>query len=220
MAGSGEGWLRDNAPTAMFSHGVGPAVMFAYISGRNIKSMITGTLLAFLLISFTLVFALRSVKFGGLSLIPNLAPTALAFGVWGILVGQVNLGLSVVITMTLGIVVDDTVHFLSKYLRARREQGLNASDAIRYAFSSVGMALVATSLILVGGFLVLAQSAFDLNASMSRMAAITIVFALLADFLLLPSLLMKLDAGKPGMVFKKDGERQREVLSTKVQDTS
>ena len=82
------------------------------------------------------------------------------------------------------------------------------------------MALVATSLILVGGFLVLAQSAFDLNASMSRMAAITIVFALLADFLLLPSLLMKLDAGKPGMVFKKDGERQREVLSTKVQDTS
>jgi predicted RND superfamily exporter protein len=117
----------------------------------------------------------------------------MAFGLWAITVGQVGLALSVVTGMTLGIVVDDTVHFLSKYLRARREKGLDAPDAVRYAFSTVGLALVATSVVLALGFLVLTKSAFALNADMGLMTAVTIVFALLADFLLLPPLLMALD---------------------------
>ena len=66
----------------------------------------------------------------------------LAFGLWGLLVGEVGLSLSVVTAMSLGIVVDDTVHFLSKYLRARREQGLDSPTAVRYAFHTVGIALV------------------------------------------------------------------------------
>ena len=68
--------------------------------------------------------------------------------------------------MTMGIVVDDTVHFLSKYLRARREKSLAAPDAIRYAFSSVGRALWVTSAVLVAGFIVLAQSTFKQNSDM------------------------------------------------------
>jgi len=96
--------------------------------------------------------------------------------------------------MTLGIVVDDTVHFLSKYLRARREKGLGCEDAVRYAFSTVGLALVVTSLVLVAGFMVLTFSAFTLNSSMALMTAVTIVFALIADFLLLPPLLMAFDS--------------------------
>jgi predicted RND superfamily exporter protein len=93
----------------------------------------------------------------------------------------------------LGIVVDDTVHFLSKYLRARREQGMNAEDAVRYAFNTVGVALLVTTIVLVAGFLVLAQSTFKLNSDMGLLTSITIAFALLADFLFLPPLLMKLD---------------------------
>jgi predicted RND superfamily exporter protein len=84
--------------------------------------MLLGTTIALVLISIILVFALRSVKIGLLSLVPNLIPAALAFGAWGLVVGQVGLALSVVTGMTLGIVVDDTVHFLSKYLRARRKK--------------------------------------------------------------------------------------------------
>jgi predicted RND superfamily exporter protein len=96
--------------------------------------------------------------------------------------------------MTLGIVVDDTVHFLSKYLRARREKGLSSEDAVRYAFSTVGLALVVTSIVLVAGFIVLTFSAFALNSNMAVMTAVTIVFALVADFMLLPPLLMALDS--------------------------
>jgi len=117
----------------------------------------------------------------------------MAFGLWGLLVGQVGLALSVVTGMTLGIVVDDTVHFLSKYLRARREEGLAPPDAVRYAFHTVGTALFTTSAVLIAGFLVLTRSPFELNSGMGLLTAITIALALFADFLLLPTLLMTLD---------------------------
>ena len=186
-------WLAENAPHIVAAHAASPNLMFAHISSRNIVSMLTGTTLALVLISALLVVALRSVKIGLVSMVPNLVPAAMAFGLWGMLVGQVGLALSIVTGMTLGIVVDDTVHFLSKYLRARREKGLNAEEAVRYAFSTVGLALVATSVVLALGFLVLTKSAFVLNADMGLMTAVTITFALIADFLLLPVLLMKLD---------------------------
>jgi predicted RND superfamily exporter protein len=168
-------------------------MMFAYIGKRNIISMLTGTSIALVLISLILIFALRSVKIGLISLIPNLAPAAMGFGLWGLLYGQVGLGLSIVAGLTLGIVVDDTVHFLSKYLRARREQGMNSQDAVRYAFHTVGVALLVTTIVLVAGFLVLSQSSFKLNSDMGLLTSITIALALLADFLFLPPLLMKLD---------------------------
>jgi predicted RND superfamily exporter protein len=185
-------WLRSNAPE-MQANGASPSVMFAHIGYRNIRSMLTGTSVALVLISLTLVVALRSFKIGLISLVPNLAPAAMGFGLWGLLDGEVGLGLSIVTGMTLGIVVDDTVHFLSKYLRARREQNLTPPDAVRYAFSTVGTALWVTSLVLIAGFLVLTQSPFKLNADMGLLTAITIAFALAADFLFLPPLLMKVD---------------------------
>ncbi len=189
-------WLRSNVPDYMFSYGVGPAVMFAYISDRNIISMLKSTTAALILISFSLMLALRSTKFGLLSLLPNLVPATLAFGAWGLTVGEINMATSVVAGMTLGIIVDDTVHFLSKYLRARREKGMDSKDAVRYAFSTVGVALVVTSVILVAGFVILSFSAFTMNSGMGKLTALTIVFALLADFLFLPPLLMRIDKGE------------------------
>ena len=186
-------WLRDNVQASMQNDGASPTIMFSNIGERNIKSMLFGTTIALILISLILIFALGSLKIGLLSLIPNLIPAALAFGLWGIMVGQIGLALSVVIGMTLGIVVDDTVHFLSKYLRARREKGLDAQDAVRYAFNTVGLALVVTSIVLISGFFVLSFSAFQLNSDMAVMTAVTIIFAIVADFLLLPPLLMALD---------------------------
>ncbi|HID45580.1 MAG TPA: RND transporter, partial [Chromatiaceae bacterium] len=184
-------WLKDNAPEYMQTHGASPSVMFAHIGHRNIRAMLKGTTVALVLISLILMFSLRSVRIGLVSLIPNLAPIGMAFGLWGILVGQVGLALSVVSGMTIGIVVDDTVHFLSKYLRARREQGLTPEKAVRYAFHTVGTALWVTTLVLMLGFGVLAFSDFELNAGMGLLTAITIGLALFADFFFLPPLLMK-----------------------------
>jgi len=189
-------WLTTNAPAEMKTSGVSPSIMFAHIGKKNIMSMLTGTTVALVLISFILMIALRSVKIGLISLIPNLIPAAMAFGIWGLIVGEVGLALSIVTGMTLGIVVDDTVHFLSKYLRARREQHKTPEESVRYAFLTVGTALWITSLALMAGFYLLSFSTFKLNSGMGLLTAITIAIALIVDFLLLPPLLMKLDGKK------------------------
>lgn len=185
-------WMQQNTPDIL-TYGASPSLMFAHIGERNIRSMLVGTVVALVLISLILVLALRSLRYGLLSLIPNLAPAGMAFGLWGLVDGEVGLSLSVVTAMTLGIVVDDTIHFLSKYLRARREKGLSAEAAVRYAFHTVGEALWITSLALIGGFLVLSTSSFELNAGMGVLVSIVIAFALIADFLFLPPLLMRLN---------------------------
>lgn len=191
-----QAWMEANTPEYFRAAGTSPTIMFAHIGHRNIRSMLEGTMIALVLISAILIVALRDLRVGALSLVPNLVPIATAFGLWGMFVGQIGLALSVVSGMTLGIVVDDTVHFLSKYLRARREKGLGAEDAVRYAFSTVGTALWVTSLVLVLGFGILAFSKFELNAGMGLLTAITIALALLADFLFLPTLLMKFGVRK------------------------
>lgn len=185
-------WMAENIPE-LKAVGVSPTIMFAHIGMKNIISMLTGTTVALVLISLILVFALGSWRYGLLSLIPNLIPAGMSFGIWALIDGEIGMALSVVTAMTLGIVVDDTIHFLSKYLRARREQGLDAEDAVRYAFSTVGVALWVTSVALVAGFLVLSTSSFKLNSSMGLLTAIVIAVALIVDFLLLPPLLIKWD---------------------------
>ena len=192
-----QAWLTENAP-AMAAQGTGLSLIFSYISESNINSMLLGSTLALVVISFILIFALRSFRIGLISLVPNLVPAAMAFGLWGYISGDVGLAIAVVVAMTLGIVVDDTVHFLSKYLRARRENGMDPSEATRYAFSTVGMALWVTSVTLVAGFGALAFSGFKVNADMGLLSAVTIAMALIADFLFLPTLLMKLDTRRSG----------------------
>ncbi len=184
-------WMREHLPPHMQAVGSSPAVMFSHIGATNIRFMLEGTVVAMVLISLILVGAFRSLRLGLLSLVPNMVPMGMAFGIWGVLVGQVGLAMSVVTGMTLGIVVDDTVHFMSKYLRARREQGLDGPAAVRYAFSTVGKALWVTTLVLALGFLVLAFSGFELNSGMGILTTLTIVLALFADFLYLPVLLLK-----------------------------
>lgn len=186
-------WLAANVPEEMRSEGSGSFIMFAHISERNINTMLFGTLSALVLISLSLIIFLRTVKFGLASLVPNLAPAGMAFGIWAVVIGEANVAISIVTAMSLGIVVDFTVHFLSKYLRARREGGRSPEDAVRYAFNTVGMALWVTSLVLIVGFLVLSQSGFLLNSWMGILTAITIAIALIADFFYLPPILMKLE---------------------------
>ena len=201
----GEVWLRENAPDYMHVNAASPTVMFAHISERNIKSMLGGTLVAVLAISLLLGIALKSVRFGLISLIPNITPAVLGFGFWSLLYGEMGLSLAMVSGMTLGIVVDDTVHFLSKYLRARREKGLNGEEAVRYAFQTVGKALVVTTIILTIGFYILGMSSFRMNSWMGQLTAIVIAFALIADFILLPAFLLVVD-----------GKRNRKSVQNKV----
>ena len=198
LENSAQEWLRKNAPPEMASHGASPLIMFSHIAMRNIDSMMKGTALALLLISAILIAVLRSFKLGLISTIPNMVPMIMTFGIWGWMVGEIGLAVSVVAPVALGIIVDDTVHFLSKFRRARMELGKSTEEAVRYSFHTVGTALFLTSIILVCGFLVLTFSGFRMNVQLGFMTTISILCALLADFLFLPALLMKLDRATTG----------------------
>ncbi|MEM6579631.1 MAG: MMPL family transporter [Pseudomonadota bacterium] len=185
-------WLEENTPD-IASRGTGQSLSFANIGLRNIHSMLYGSLVAIILISICLIIAFRSIKFGIVSLIPNLFPAFVTLGLWSIFVGEVNIAASVVFSITLGIIVDDTTHFLVRYRQARLIHSLSAEDAIRYTFNSVGGALVTTSVALAAGFFVLVASDFSVNSTSGLLVALTIFMAILLDLLWLPTLLIKAD---------------------------
>ena len=185
-----DAWMTENLPSYMHAKPTSAAVMFTYISERNMQNMVVGTLIAILAIALIMMFALRSVRLGTLSLVPNGLPILTTFGAWALLVGEVGFSVATVASISLGIIVDDTVHFLSKYVRARDEKLLNVEDSIRYAFRNVGVAIVVNTIILTAGFLVMTTSAFKMNGDLGLMTILSIVGALILDFLFLPALLL------------------------------
>ncbi|HUR40941.1 MAG TPA: MMPL family transporter [Verrucomicrobiae bacterium] len=188
-------WLHENAPN-LETHGTGPPVMFSHIAKRNIESNFLSLPLCMAGISLLLLPGLRSWRFGLLTLVPNLVPLGMAFGIWALVSGQIIFTMAVVVNMVVGIIVDDTIHFLSKYLRAKRELGLAPEPAVRYAFHEAGSAMLVTTAILASGFAILSMSAFLPNATMSLLTTIAIVVALPVDLLLLPLLVLWIDREK------------------------
>jgi len=182
-------WLADNAPHVDAVQATGLDMMFAHINHRNIRSTLKGIAVALVLISVVLIFALRSVRLGLLSMVPNFAPALIAYGIWGLTVGHVDLAISIVSALSLGIVVDDTVHFISKYRRAVVEKALSTAEGVRYAYRTVGVAMIITTVVLVAGFSVLGFSAFNPSRETGVLLAITLTIALVMDLLLLPPLL-------------------------------
>lgn len=203
-----EQWVRDNLPVYMHARATGLDLLFGSVARRNMISMLSGTLTALLLISALILVALRSVRYGLLSLLPNVLPAAMAFGIWGLVNGEIGLSVSIVACITLGIVVDDTIHFLSKYVRAKREKQLPTEEAVLYSFRTVGVALVSTSIILVANFGVLAFSSFYPSQSLGMLTSITILVALVVDFLFFAPLLLVLDEWLTRQIVLLKGVRQ------------
>lgn len=166
------------------------------LSGRlsidSAKSMVVATGTAVVAVSLVLLLVLRDLRLGLIALVPNLLPMVAAFALWGALVGNVSFAATIVATLTFGIVVDDTIHFLTRY-KVLREGGLSPESAARAAVSTVGAALVVTSFALIAGFAAFGWSGFLVNQHFGLLSAFTIGFALLADILFLPPLLVWLD---------------------------
>lgn len=190
-------WIEENLPSYMHTRGVGFDLLLGELSHENGQGMLVGTALALVVVSMLLVISLRSFKYGLMSMFPNLFPALISFGIWGLIDGQIGISVSIVACMTLGIVIDNTVHFLSKYTRAKAEQGFSTIEACRYAFNTVGVALFATTLVLASNFGMMALSHYYPNASMGLLTAITVVIALAVNFFFFVPLLLFLDRDPP-----------------------
>ncbi len=187
-------WLRKNAPTLADTPGTGLSVAFAHVSERNSVAMLTGNIVAIATISVLLALAWGSLGMGLFSLLPNLLPIGMVFGLWGYFAGEINLAISVVGAMVLGIVVDDTVYILTKYIEARRE-GKDVITSVASVYTGVGLSLLVTTVVIAAGFAVLATSSFAVNANLGMLALCVVVVALIYDFLLVPAILIAF-AGK------------------------
>jgi len=187
-------WLDANAPEGFKAVATGPDYMFSKITFRTISSMLGGLVVAIILISLCLIAALKSWKLGALSLIPNVIPLFMTFGLWAIFVGEIGLISSSVSVIGLGLIIDDTVHFLSKYQRARQVLNYDFKAAIDYAFARVASAILVTSILLMSGFAILGLSTFKPNMEMGILTSLTIGFALIVTFFLLPAILYWFDS--------------------------
>ena len=189
-----QAWFQQNAPE-LATQATGVAVVGAHSIQRNIEGMLLGTIVAMAIVSLLLLLIFKSVRLGLISLIPNFVPAAMAMGLWGYVVGEVGNAAAVVTAIAFGIIVDDTIHFMTKYVRARKS-GLLPSESVQSAFLTVGKALVATTAIFALGFMVFGASGMSTNQALGLLVGITVIIALLADFLFLPPLLMVLDGAK------------------------
>jgi predicted RND superfamily exporter protein len=194
-AEAGNAWLKANAPTHAAT-ATGMSLVYSWLTVRNIQAMLLGTVISILAVSLIMAAALRNWFLGWISLLINLAPAAIAFGVWSLTGSEVNLAISVVTSITYGIVTDDTVHTMTKYRWARRILGMSPFDAARETLTYTGGAVILASLALSLGFALLGFSSFNITSVMGTLAALIIAIAALAELLLLPGLLILFDRGK------------------------
>jgi len=187
-------WLEKNeVPGVEVSDAIGLDVAFGNIARSNTQSMLWGTLAAFAVISLILAMANKSLKYGLISLLPNITPAFLAFGVWALTVDQVGLATSAVVAMAIGIIVDDTIHFLTKYRYAKETLGKSVQSSLEYAYGTVGVAMVISTVILASGFIVLGFSPFEPTSHLGNLLALTIVSALVFDLIFIPCFLYIFD---------------------------
>lgn len=170
--------------------GTGIPLMFANLSERNIKSMLMGIAFALVVVSVVITIAFKSLKLGFISFIVNILPIILGFGVWGWMYQYVGVSLTVVAAIAFGIVVDDSIHFITKYNKEMNEKNENLVTALKATYVGVGGALIMTSSILVMGFATLSFSEFQPTWGLGLISVIMIFIALFYDFLLLPALLV------------------------------
>ncbi|MBL4795412.1 MAG: MMPL family transporter [Pseudomonadales bacterium] len=191
LANSAEKWFEDNAPHLKVSAS-GTSLTFAEIGLTLITNMMGGALFTIFVITVVMTIAFRSLRIGIFSLLPNIIPAIIAFGIWGLSVGKIDIAAASTFSLSLGIVVDDTIHFLFKYIESRKE-GREPREAIEDTFMQVGVALFYTTLILAVGLSIFAFSMFEPNATIAEMMLATATLALVFDFLFLPIALLKVD---------------------------
>ena len=184
-----EAWLRRSAPRAMWAEATGPVVIFSQLGDRNARSMVQGDFVSLALISLCMIIVLRSFRLGMLSVLPNVIPIVVGYGLWRVFVGQMNIVASVAGSISLGIIVDDTIHFLTRY-KAMKAKGLDAETAMTRTLTHVGPAMLGTSVILVLGFGVLTLSSFQMTSYLGWLSVIIVAVAPLTDLVLAPALVL------------------------------
>lgn len=211
-------WLQLYAPDLQVSEGVSNDILFARQTGFIVEAMTKGSLVTILFVTLTIMLGIRSIRYGLISLIPNLVPALVVYGVWGMLVKEMNHAVAVTYSVSLGLIVDDTVHILSKYISQRRK-GVSPEEAIYFTLENTATALIVTSVMIGGGLMIMAFATFLPNAQIGMVMAPIIFIALLFDLFLLPGLLLYFDKKKVELQAANKLSEHKPMTAIEVQQT-
>ena len=214
-------WLRAHTPEAMWTEATGPVVIFSELSEKNANNMVQGDFVSLALISICMMIVLRSGRLGLLSVVPNVVPIVVGYGVWRLAVGQMNIVASVAGSISLGVIVDDTIHFLTKF-KAESAHEPDVAVAMQKTLAHVAPAMLSTSGVLALGFGVLGLSAFQMVSHLGWLSLLVVGIAPLADLILVPALVLVIapnraravDSSPQGIFAPDSGPNVSDVLVT------
>ena len=177
--------------SASLIHGSG-VLLFARMDELVTIELLQGYSISLLLITLCLTLGFSSLHFGLLSVIPNLLPATMVFGFWAFFVGQIDPFVMMLFSISIGLVVDDTVHILSHYLESRRA-GASSAEAIGSSISTAGPALTITTMVLALGTTILIFASTLYFQQSAKLLVPIVVLALVLDLLYLPTILKRFD---------------------------
>ncbi|MDP8223068.1 MAG: MMPL family transporter, partial [Candidatus Lernaella stagnicola] len=194
------GWLDhfnafadETFPDYVHAAATGEVVLYVNMERELVAGQLKGFAIAIIIIIACVVLVFWSWRVGAYSMYPNIMPVAMTLGLMGLARIPINLATCMIPSIAIGIAVDDTIHFLARFrAEYRAQQQPDIAAAIHVTLATTGRAMVITSVVLFGGFLVLLASQFQPNLYFGALTALTMVWALLADLLTVPALLVVL----------------------------
>lgn len=168
----------------------------SYVAARGVSRVTTdmrdSLLAAFGIVGVMIAGLFRSVRYGLLSVLPNLLPLVAALGLMGVMGWTLEPGAAVVFTISVGISVDSAIHVFARY-REERDAGASIDEALRGAIFHSGRAILITTLILAVGFAVNINSSAPANAAFGRLGTVIILGAMVSNLVVLPALIKRFD---------------------------
>ena len=199
----------------------GKALLFQKGTKYLVKNLIISLSLAILLIALFMAWMFRSFRMILVSLIPNLLPLIITAGLMGFLGVPIKPSTILVFSIAFGISVDDTIHFLAKYRQELIANNWKIKKSVYAALRETGVSMFYTSIVLFFGFSVFTISSFGGTVALGALVSVTLVFAMLANLMLLPSLLLSLEKSiankqtlkKPALgILPENMEEEQELL--------
>jgi predicted RND superfamily exporter protein len=172
----------------------GKALVFLKGTNYLVKNLVISLSLAIFLISVFMAFMFRSYKMIIISLVPNILPLLITAGLMGYLGVPIKPSTILVFSIAFGISVDDTIHFLAKYRQELIFHKWNVRKSVYSALRETGVSMFYTSIVLFFGFLVFTVSSFGGTKALGGLVSVTLLFAMVSNLLLLPSLLLSLES--------------------------
>ncbi len=171
----------------------GKALIFQKGTNYLVKNLVISLSLAILLIALLMAWMFRSFRMIIVSLVPNLLPLLVTAGMMGFLGVPIKPSTILVFSIAFGISVDDTIHFLAKYRQELKANNWKIKRSVYAALRETGVSMFYTSIVLFFGFSVFMISSFGGTVALGGLVSATLLFAMLANLLLLPSLLLSLE---------------------------